>query len=317
MLDATNPIRGAIRVDGVEIAEEALSLEAQLQDAPDPVAAWEAAARALVVRQLLLNEAARRGFTGEAACPEPGEEADEAAIRHLLDAELKLPEPQEAELHRWYDANQARLRAPALWRVQHVLIAADPRDPGARDAARERAQTVLEQVLRDPGLLPALARAHSACASRDQGGDLGLVEQGSTVPEFEEALDAVQPGQVCPAVVESRYGMHVVRLLDRAEPRSLAFEAVRERIAEFLREASWRRAVQGYVAHLAGRARIEGFDPFEGVDAPAQGSWPGGASCTTPAAPAPPAPRSPAPPAGPVKPNPSVRFQHTRAKAAG
>ena len=56
MLDSMNairgPVRGKIRVDGVEIAEEALSLEAQLQDAPDPTAAWESAARALVVRQL-------------------------------------------------------------------------------------------------------------------------------------------------------------------------------------------------------------------------------------------------------------------------
>lgn len=272
-----------IRVDGVEIPEEVISLEAQLQDAPDPTSAWEVAARALVVRQLLLNEAAARGHTGAAARPEPGEEEDEAAIRRLLESVLALPEPQEAELRRWYDANASRyLCSPDLWHARHILIAADPRDEAARAAAEERARRLLAQVQADPGLLPELARRHSDCPSRDAGGDLGLIERGSTVPEFETFLAGLEPGQVCPVVVKSRYGMHVVQLLHRAEGRVPPFEAVRERIADFLREASWRRAVQGYIGMLAGRARIEGFDIFEGVDAaPPQGAWPAGASCVS------------------------------------
>jgi peptidyl-prolyl cis-trans isomerase C len=276
-----------IRVDGVEIAEEAISLEAQLQDAPDPTRAWEAAARALVVRQLLLNEAAARGHTGSAARPEPGEEPDEAAIRRLLEAELKLPEPQEAELRRWYDANaERRLRSPDLWHARHILIAADPRDTAACAVAEGRARTLLARIEADPDLLPELARRHSDCPSRDAGGDLGLVERGSTVPEFETFLAGLEPGQVCPVVVKSRFGMHVVQLLHKAEGRVPPFETVRARIAEFLREASWRRAVQGYIGMLAARARIDGFDLFEGVDAaPPQGAWPAGAGCVSAARP--------------------------------
>lgn len=272
-----------IRVDGVEIPEELLSLEAQLQDAENPTAAWEGAARALVVRQLLLNEAAVRGHTGKGAAPGPDEEPDEAAIRQLLEAELKLPEPQEAELRRWYDANAAaHLRGPDLWHLRHILIAADPRDEPAREAAQRRAQVLRDQVAADPTVLPELARRHSDCPSRDAGGDLGLVERGSTVPEFEAALARLAPGEVAPEVVPSRYGMHVIHLLHHAEGRVPPFDAVRGRIAEFLEEASWRRAVQGYVASLAQRARIEGFDLFEGIAAaPPQGAWPAGGGCTT------------------------------------
>mgnify|MGYP005860227505 CR=1 FL=1 len=272
-----------IRVDGVEIPEEAIALEAQLQDAPDPTRAWEAAARALVVRQLLLNEAAVRGHTGAAARPEPGEDADEAAIRRLLEAELNLPEPQEAELRRWYDANAATyLRAPELWHARHILIAADPRDAAAREAARTRAGALLSRIRADPEMLPELARRYSDCPSRDAGGDLGLVERGSTVPEFEHALAALAPGQLCPEVVESRYGLHVVQLLRRVEGRVPPFDAVRARIAEFLREASWRRAVQGYIGMLGARARIEGFALFEGIEAPPpQGAWPAGSGCVS------------------------------------
>lgn len=268
-----------IKVDGVVIPEDLISLEAQLQDAPDPAAAWEGAARALVIRQILLAEAAARGISDKD--PEAGEEPDEAAIRRLLDAELKLPEPTENELSRWYARNNERLRMPDLWHVQHLLIAADPKNARATDAAQVRAAALLTEILEEPDKLPALASQFSDCPSKAQGGDLGLIERGSTVPEFENHLALLEAGQVCPTVVASRYGRHVIRVLAREVGRVPPFAAVRGRIAEFLQEACWRQAVQGYIAALAARARVQGFDLFEGEHAPPRPSaWPAGSSCT-------------------------------------
>ena len=283
-----------IAVDGVVIPEDLISLEAQLQDSPDPAAAWESAVRALVIRQILLAEAAARGISGRD--PDLGEEPDEAAIRRLLEAQLNLPQPSEDEMRRWYARNQERLRSPDVWHVQHLLIAADPRDAGAVAAAQTRAEALLAEVLEDPDKLPALASRFSDCPSRMQGGDLGLIERGSTVPEFESHLALFQAGQVCPTVVRSRYGMHIVRVLARETGRVPPFAALRERIAEFLREASWRQAVQGYIAALAARARIQGFDLFEGENAPPRpAAWPAGSSCTSASLPSGPAPgRKPA-----------------------
>ena len=269
-----------IKVDGVVIPEELIALEVQLQDAEDPAAAWESAARALVVRQILLAEAAARGISDRD--PEPGEEPDEAAIRRLLEAELNLPEPTEDELQRWFARNQERLRLPDLWQVQHLLVAADPKDQKASQAAQARAEALLAEVLDDPDRLPVLARQFSDCPSKTQGGDLGLIERGSTVPEFEAHLAVLEAGQVCPTVVRSRYGMHVIRVLAREVGRVPPFAAMRGRIAEFLQEASWRQAVQGYIAALAARARVQGFDLFEGDNAPPRPSaWPAGSSCTS------------------------------------
>jgi hypothetical protein len=136
-------------------------------------------------------------------------------------------------------------------------------------------------VLADPARLAELAIRFSDCPSKAQGGDLGLVERGSTVPEFERQLDAIPPGEVCPTVVRSRYGMNVVRVLERAPGRVPPLAAVRDRIAQFLHEASWRQAVQGYIAALAARALIEHFDLFEGENAPPRpAAWPAGSSCT-------------------------------------
>jgi len=269
-----------VAVDGVVIPDDLISLEAQLQDAPDPAAAWESATRALVIRQILLAEAAARGISDRD--PEPGEEPDEAAIRRLLGAELNLPEPSEDELRRWYARNQERLRLPDLWHVRHLLIAADPTDARGVEAARTRAEALLAEVLEDPDELATLASRFSDCPSKAQGGDLGTIESGSAVPEFESHLAMLESGEVCPSVVKSRYGMHIIRVLAHKAGSVPPFTSVRERIAEFLQEASWRQAVRGYIAALASRARVQGFDLFDGENAPPRPSaWPAGSSCTS------------------------------------
>ena len=96
--------------------------------------------------------------------------------------------------------------------------------------------------------------------SYDPGGRLGQIVPGETTPEFEAALIALRPGEICAEPVRTRYGVHVLRLDQRVEGRQLPFEQARARIATYLEERSWRRAVAQYITLLAGQARIEGFD---------------------------------------------------------
>jgi peptidyl-prolyl cis-trans isomerase C len=254
----------AVRVNDTVIGEREIAAEMQHHPAPSAEAAWQEAARALVVRRLLLDEAEARGIAAET----DGELLpDEAVIETLLDQAISVPEADEATLRRWYDANRSRFRTKDLWDASHILIAADPEDKDARAAAEARAKDLLAQVLADRDSFEALARAHSACPSGKHGGRLGQVTRGSLVPEVETFLSALEPGQICPVVVKSRYGMHILWLHQRADPRELPFEAVRETVARYLRDASWRRAVHQFIAVLAGRARIEGID-MEGAATP-------------------------------------------------
>lgn len=244
-----------IRVNDIEIADPAIAAEMQHHPAATQQEAWQQAAHALVVRQLLLDEAARAGIEPDAS----GDVLpDDAAIEALLARNVSTPEADAATCRRWYEANRARFRTKDLWEASHILIAADPDDSAARDAARARAEALLAEVKADPERLRELARQHSDCPSRENGGHLGQVERGSTVPEFETFLAALEPGQVCPVVIASRYGMHVLQLHAKAAPRELPFAAVHERIAGWLAESSWRRAVHQYIAQLAAAARIEG-----------------------------------------------------------
>ncbi len=120
--------------------------------------------------------------------------------------------------------------------------------------------TLLSHLEAQPQHFAELAREHSDCPSGAAGGNLGQLTRGDTTPEFEQALLALHPGETTATPVETRYGFHVIRLERRVPGRELPFEAVRERIAEYLVERSRRLAIAQYVARLAAHAQLGGVD---------------------------------------------------------
>jgi peptidyl-prolyl cis-trans isomerase C len=239
-----------IMVDGTTITAREIAAELQHHPAESAGEAWGAAARALVVRRLLLDAARRDGITSD---------DEDGAIDAVLARAVTLPALDETAAQRWLAAHPERFGTPEAWDASHILIAADPEDEAERAAAKAKATLLLAQVLERPGTLPDLAREHSACPSREQGGHLGRIERGSTVPEFETMLAGLMPGQVCPVVVASRYGMHVVHLHRHTPAGMAAIEDVWQDVLRDLARAAWQAAVRQFIAVLAARARIEGF----------------------------------------------------------
>jgi peptidyl-prolyl cis-trans isomerase C len=250
-----------ISVNGVAIARDAIAREAQHHPAPKPLAAWQDAARALVIRQLLLQEARRLGLI---AAPmrddaERRETDEEALIRGLIEREVKTPKPDEESCRRYYMQNRRRFRSPAIYQASHILFAARKADTEAYSRARADAEAVTSQLQRQPERFDELARAYSNCPSAAQGGNLGQISAGQTTPEFERALADLQPGAIAREPVATPYGYHVIRLDRRIEPRELPFELVRERIADYLSESVSRRATAQYIARLVSTADIAGI----------------------------------------------------------
>jgi peptidyl-prolyl cis-trans isomerase C len=248
-----------IVVNDAVITAREVAAEMQHHPADTAGEAWEAAARALVVRRLLLDAARTAGIAGA-----EDELAEDDAIGALLAREISIPAPDDAACRRWFAAHPERFGRPEAWEASHILIAADPELAEERAAAEARARELLAQVTAAPWRLAELARLHSGCPSRDQGGDLGRIPRGSTVPEFEAALAGAATGHVLPDVVATRYGMHVV-LLHRHQPaRPAAFEDVADQVARDLARASWEAAARQFLGVLAARARIEGY-AFDGA----------------------------------------------------
>jgi peptidyl-prolyl cis-trans isomerase C len=249
-------------VNGVPILHDAISRETQNHPAPTPVAAWQAAARALAVRELLLQEARRGDLRPEPAADAEGrrETEEEALIRGLIDSRITTPLPDEASCRRYYEGNRARFRSADIYEAAHILFAARRDPPEAFAAARERAGAVLARLNDDPTLFAELAVANSDCPSAAAGGNLGQLTRGATTPEFETALLALRPGEISRAPVETRYGLHIIRLDRHIAGRELPFDLVRDRIAGYLADRSRRMAIAQFVARLAAAADLSGVE---------------------------------------------------------
>lgn len=260
----TNPLFPDIVVNGTTLSAASIAAEAQNHPAPQgkPGLAWRRAARALAIRQLLLDHADRLEIVAapRELAPRKLETEDEARIREVLEQVIDPVPVTEDDLHTLYDRDPGRYRAPTLYQPSHILFAAPSGDDAQRAAARQQAEAVLSKLRESPRRFGDLAAQHSACSSRDVGGQLGQLSSGDTVPEFEAAMDAAPVGEIHDSPVETRYGVHILRMDARAEGDVLPFEAIRGHLREACEKANWARAAQVYVAGLLDEACISGMD---------------------------------------------------------
>ncbi|WP_439561440.1 peptidylprolyl isomerase [Roseinatronobacter sp.] len=251
------PLLPPVFVNGIEISAERIANEAQNHPAPKekPGLAWKAAARALAIRELMLQEARARGLSPDPAEVAPGqfETEDEALIRQLSEAAITPAPADKTDLRRIYDAHPDRFRAPSLYEAAHILF---PRQDDMA-ALRAHADAVVAELRANPRRFGEMARTHSACSSKDNGGLLGQLGQGDTVPEFEAALDALDEGQISDPV-ETRFGLHLIRLDARARGDVLPFDTVLPRLRDAHAKAAWARAAAKFTADLVAQAQIEG-----------------------------------------------------------
>lgn len=260
-------------MNGIEIARDAIAAETQHHPAAKPIEAIEAAARALVIRQLLIQEAQSR-------CILPAPETDgmgrretdeEALVRQLAEQAVTVAEPTDEECLRYYEANGGRYRTADLHEVDHILVAADPADPAARVAAAKQAKTLAAALQSAPESFERLAREQSACPSGASGGRLGQIGPGQTVPEFETALSGLPVGRIAPEPLESRFGYHIVRVSRRIDGRALPYDFVRERILSVLRARAHAVAIRAFISGLVGKAKISGIDMLQSERSSAKG----------------------------------------------
>lgn len=249
-----------IVIDGVQIPEALIAQEAQNHPGGAGSDAWSAAAHALAVKALLLNRAAQLGLTPDPEWDEAGrqETDEEALVRAVLDQEVEIEAPSEAECRRVYDAQPDRFRTPALYEAAHILFAPQEETEAADRQSRDAATAVLADLAANPQRFAELAKALSDCPSGGVGGSLGQLSAGDLVAEVEDALLSLQPGEVGRSPVRSRFGWHVLKLVRRIDGRRLPFEHVADRIRLHLESRAWTAAATRYVADLAFEARRSG-----------------------------------------------------------
>ena len=192
------------------------------------------------------------------------------AIEVLLEQELTIPEPSEDECRRHHAAHQAIYTTGERVNLRHVLFAVTE---GVNVVAlRNRAEACLLDVRCHDGsdhdaLFTKAASTLSNCPSGAEGGQLGWLTADDCAPEFAREIFGRAEIGVLPRLVHSRFGFHVIEVLQRDPGVEQSFDAVRGAVAMSMRQTTYITALRQYLRQLAGQAEIIGVD-IEATDSP-------------------------------------------------
>ncbi|MBF5002772.1 peptidylprolyl isomerase [Diaphorobacter sp. NR2-3-3-1] len=194
-------------------------------------------------------------------------QAAERAIEQLLERDLQLPEPTEEACERYHAAHPVFLNEQV--RLRHVLFAVTP---GVDvNALRKRAEACLLELrvagTQESARFADVARELSNCPSGREGGELGWLSRDDCAPEFaSEVFSSAEVG-VLSRLVHSRFGLHVVEVLERKNGQPIAYTDARAGVVRALEQQAWTNAVRQYLQVLAGNAAIEGVQ-LDAADSP-------------------------------------------------
>jgi peptidyl-prolyl cis-trans isomerase D len=156
---------------------------------------------------------------------------EQRTVRYLLADYAKLREtvkPTEETLRKFYEDNRENYKSQDAAKVQHILVKVDAgAAPEVDAAARAKAQGIVQQ-LRGGADFGAVAKASSDDpGSSAMGGDMGWVERGQTVPEFERAIFSIPLNSISDPIRSADFGYHIVRVTERRPAGYRAYEEVK------------------------------------------------------------------------------------------
>lgn len=226
------------------LAEEAKSLPPYVRPILDTPAGKAQFVESLITRDLLMQEALRRGMDRREDVRDRLNMARRSILLEALlrDVTEKAPGLSDDALKKFYDANPESFKVGERVKVSHVLFK-------ERDKAVEMAGKVKNGI-------PFKEIMKSAPEEGGVAADLGFIERGKFDKAFEEAAFSAQAGQVT-GPVESAYGYHLILAGEKRPAGMQPFEEVKGQIAADLREQAQREAFETLLAQMKKQAKIE------------------------------------------------------------
>jgi peptidyl-prolyl cis-trans isomerase D len=168
----------------------------------------------------------------------------------LLDPnKIPTPLPSDAELRRDYTAKQDSFKTPERVQARHILIKSDASNDAAMKA---KAEGLLKQIQAGGDFAKLATENSDDPGSKPQGGELGFIVKGQTVPEFEKAAFSLQPGQTS-GLVKTTYGYHIIQVEKHEQAHLATFDEVKPQLTKDAME----RAQAGAMQNLADKAVAE------------------------------------------------------------
>lgn len=166
----------------------------------------------------------------------------------------------EQEQKAFYDQNQDKMQEPERLHLRHILVRVPEGAPEAdKQKAREKAEGLLAKAKAGEDFAKLASENSDDPGSKVKGGDLSWIARGQTVEPFEKAAFALQkPNELSP-VVETRFGYHVIQLLEHKAAGVAPYEQVKDRIGAFLKQQKSQQQFQAHLQELRTKAKVETF----------------------------------------------------------
>jgi peptidyl-prolyl cis-trans isomerase D len=171
---------------------------------------------------------------------EPAYRVDYFTLR-LADV-TNADEVRERAVRRYYERNADAYTTPTQVRARHILLRLSAEADEVLRLEKRKQLEDLKQQLEAGADFATLAEEYSQDGTSANGGDLGWFSPGEMVPAFENAAFALEAGQVSD-VVESPFGMHLIKVEERRESTQQELEEVREDIVATLAEELAQRSL--------------------------------------------------------------------------
>jgi len=217
----------------------------------------------LITRELLLQEARKRGLDRDRALVERVERFKERSVLdHLMREEVdsRITVTVE-EMKAYYAANPGSFTSPDDLRASHILVKTE-----------EDALDVKKRLDEGEDFAALAKKVSLDLSTKFKGGDLGPIKKGQTVPQFEKTLLALKVGETSHPVA-TQFGFHVIKLNDRTTGAPLSFEDARDQVKEQIQIEKKRKRFDELVASLRAKAKLRVADvPIPLSEIPAPGS---------------------------------------------
>ncbi len=169
------------------------------------------------------------------------------------------PQITDAELQQYYTQHQAQYQVKEQVKVRHILIAAPAGDAKKDADAKAKAEDLLKQI-RGGGNFAELAGKNSDDpGSKVQGGELGWLNRGQTVPEFDKTAFSLNPGQTSD-VIKTQFGYHILQVEEKKTAHTRPLPEVKAEILPILEQQRAGAAEQTFAAQLVDLAKKDGLD---------------------------------------------------------
>ncbi len=212
----------------------------------------------MIKRELLYQEAERLGFSKD---KEFLEKVEEYKKMTLLSTFLKKEIEDKAvvsdnEIKDYYDKNTEEFRTDQV-KASHILVETE-----------EKAKEIFNRINNGEDFAKLAESFSKDSGTAQRGGDLGFFGKGKMIPEFEKVAFSLKPGEVSQPL-KSRFGYHIIKVIEKKEGSQLSIEEVREKIENKLISEKQRKLFESLIERLTKESKIDrNLDKLDSINLP-------------------------------------------------